>query len=125
MRLLDGLTQDFKLALRSLSRQRAWTAVAVATLALGIGANSAAFTIINAVLLRPLPYPGSKRIVSISESDKGVDHGTVAAPTFVEWRRGARSLEAISASDQTSAVLPTANGPEDIDGSPVTASYFA
>src|SRR4029453_3946967 len=72
MRLLDGLTQDFKLALRSLSRQRAWTTVAVATLALGIGVNSAAFTIINAVLLRPLPYPDSKRIVSISESDKGV-----------------------------------------------------
>jgi len=125
MQLLDGLAQDFKLALRSLSRQRAWTTVAVATLALGIGANSAAFTIINAVLLRPLPYPDSRRIVSISESDKGVDHGTVAATTFVEWRRGARSLEAISASGYTSAVLPTVNGPENVDGSTVTASYFA
>jgi putative ABC transport system permease protein len=125
MRLLDGLTQDFKLALRSLSRQRTWTTVAVATLALGIGANSAAFTIINAVLLRPLPYPDSKRIVSISESDKGVDHGTVAAPTFLEWRRGSRFLETLSASGYTSAVLPTANGPEDIDGSTVTASYFS
>jgi putative ABC transport system permease protein len=125
MGLLDGLTQDFKLALRSLSRQRAWTTVAVATLALGIGANSAAFTIINAVLLRPLPYPESRRIVSISESDKGIDHGTVAASTFVEWRRGASSLEAISASGYTSAVLPTSNGPEDVDGATVTASYFA
>jgi putative ABC transport system permease protein len=124
MRLIDGLAQDLKLAVRSLARQKAWTSVAVLTLALGIGANSALFTIINAVLLRPLPYPSSSQIVSISESDKGVDHGTVPAPTFLEWRRSAQSFIALSASGYTSAVLRGAEGPEAVDGATVTASYF-
>jgi len=82
---IDGWLQDLKIAGRSLAKQKVWTAVAVITLALGSGANTALFTIINATLLRPLPYPEWQRIVSLSEEDKGVDHGTVPVPTFTEW----------------------------------------
>jgi putative ABC transport system permease protein len=67
MEFVESLGHDLKLAVRTFVREKAWTAVAIVTLALGIGANSALFTIINAVLLRPLPYPNADRVVSISE----------------------------------------------------------
>ena len=121
---VDGWLQDLKIAGRSLARQKAWTAVAIATLALGSGANTALFTIINAALLRPLPYPDSDRIVSISEMDKGVDHGTVPVPTFTEWGRASRSFSALAAYTNTSAILGSVDAPEVIDGARVSASYF-
>src|SRR6188472_2847877 len=101
---IDGWLQDLRIAVRSLAKQKAWTAVAIVTLALGSGANTALFTIVNATLLRPLPYPDSDQIVSISEMDKGVDHGTVPVPTFNEWGRAARSFSALAAYAPTSAV---------------------
>ena len=91
---IDGWLQDLKIAGRSLAKQKVWTAVAVITLALGSGANTALFTIVNATLLRPLPYPEWQRIVSVSEEDKGVDHGTVPVPTFTAWGTTARSFSA-------------------------------
>jgi len=121
---LDGWLQDLRIAIRSLASQKAWTAVAIVTLALGSGANTALFTIVNAALLRPLPYPHSDRIVSVSEVDKGVDHGAVPVPTFSEWRRAARAFSAVAAYTSTSAVLGSADGPQVINGSRVSADYF-
>jgi hypothetical protein len=120
----DGWLQDLRIAVRSLAKQKAWTAVAIVTLALGSGANTALFTIVNAALLRPLPYPDSDRIVSVSEMDKGVDHGTVPVPTFSEWGRTARSFSALAAYTWTSAVLGSVDAPEVVDGARVSASYF-
>jgi putative ABC transport system permease protein len=121
---VDGWLQDLRIAVRSLAKEKAWTAVAIVTLALGSGANTALFTIVNATLLRPLPYPDSDRIVSVSEMDKGVDHGAVSVPTFNEWGRTARSFSTLAAYDNTSAVLGSADGPAVVDGARVTASYF-
>jgi putative ABC transport system permease protein len=121
----DSWLQDLRIAARSLAKQNAWTAVAIVTLALGSGANTALFTIVNATLLRALPYPDADRIVSISETDKGIDHGTVPTPTFNEWSRTARSFSAFAAYDNTSAVFGTADGPEVVDGARVSASYFS
>ena len=122
---IDGWLQDLEIAARSLAKQKVWTAVAVITLALGSGANTALFTIINATLLRPLPYPEWQRIVSLSEEDKGVDHGTVPVPTFTEWGTTARSFSALAAYGPTSAVVGTEQGSQVVDGARVTASYFA
>ena len=121
---IDGWLQDLRIAARSLAKQKAWTAVAIVTLALGSGANTALFTIVNAALLRPLPYPDSDRIVSISEMDKGVDHGSVPVPTFTEWGRAARSLSVLAAYSSASAVLGSVDEPELVNGARVTASYF-
>src|SRR5580765_7635290 len=121
---VDGWLQDLRIAARSLTKQKAWTAVAVVTLALGSGANTALFTIVNAALLRPLPYPDSDRIVSVSEMDKGVDHGTVPVPTFSEWGRTVRLFSALAAYTSTSAVLGSVDVPEVVDGARVSASYF-
>ena len=122
---LDAITQDLKLAVRSLSRQKMWTAVALITLALGIGANSALFTIVNAVLLRPLPYPHAERVVSLSERERGVDISVVSNLTFTEWLRSSRSFSALAAYGTTSALV---RGPEEselVRGLETTASYFA
>jgi putative ABC transport system permease protein len=121
---IDGWLQDLRIAVRSLAKQKAWTAVALVTLALGSGANTALFTIVNAALLRPLPYPDSNRIVSVSETDKGVDHGTVPVPTFSEWEKTARSFSALAAYTSTSVVLGSVDVPETVDGARVSASYF-
>ena len=122
---IDGWLQDLRIAARGLAKQKLWTAVAIITLALGSGANTALFTIINATLLRPLPYPQADRIVSLSEEDKGVDHGTVPVPTFTEWAMRARSFSAIAAYAPTSAVVGNGPAPRELDGARVTASYFA
>ena len=83
--MIDSMTSDFRIAARTLVRYKGWTAVAVLTLALGIGANSALFTILNAVLLRPLAFPDSQRIVSISEAYEGSDRSVVASPVLFGW----------------------------------------
>src|SRR5689334_4583287 len=63
--LVDAFVQDVRFAWRTLGRQKAWTAVAIATLALGIGANTAVFSVVNALLLHPLPYPNANRIAFV------------------------------------------------------------
>ena len=122
--MTDTLKNDLRLAVRSLSRQKGWSTVALVTLALGIGANSTLFTIVNAVLLRPLPYPQSQRLLSLSESDKGVDLWVVSSPTYAEWSRSARSLSSLAAYASTKAVVGGNEEPERTDGLYATANYF-
>ena len=94
---METLLQDLRYAWRSLRRQPAFAFVAVATLALGIGANAAIFTVINAVLLRPLAYPHPERVVAITTHwrNTGV-RGSVSAPDFHDWHDTASSFDAMS-----------------------------
>ena len=121
---MNSMLQDLRYALRQLAKSSGFTGVAVLTLALGIGANSALFTIVNAVILRPLPYPHAERLLSLSESDKGVDISVVSGPTYAEWLRSARSLSALAAYAPTRALVRGAEEPELVDGLLATASYF-
>ena len=91
------LTRDIRFALRSYRRSPGFTAVALLTLALGIGTTTAAFSIIDAVLLRPLPYPEPERIVTLTGRDSlGNDVPAVSAPNYYDWREQSRSFEAIA-----------------------------
>ena len=97
--IVDAFVQDIGYAWRTLGRQKAWTVVAVVTLALGIGANTAVFSVVNTLLLHPLPYPNADRIAIVyQEPTNGNTTGIQVlvnpnAPDVRAWRAGAKSFE--------------------------------
>src|SRR5690349_17941402 len=86
--MFAGIAHDIRYGWRTLARNRLLTAVAVLTLSIGVGGNVAIFSIVNAVLLRPLPYPNPDRLTVIWESRprEGVNNNTVAPLDFVDWK---------------------------------------
>ena len=117
--LVDHLAHDARFALRSLGRNRTWTAVAIITLALGIGANSAMFSVVNHLLLNPLSYPHADRVAALfqvpSDEGQGAPKGqlvmvTPDAALLDEWRENARSLEAVEPYITTDVMLERGAG---------------
>src|SRR5437868_13222908 len=93
------LLQDLRIACRMLARERGFTLVVVLALALGIGANTTVFTLVNAVLFRGLPFPDSNRIVvvSCSQPSEGRDRVGVSYPDFRDWRTQSKSFQGVAA----------------------------
>src|SRR6266545_3717334 len=97
IRLFDEVWQDLRYGARMLLRQPGFTLIAVITLALGIGANTAIFSVVNAVVMRPLPFPASEQLVRLYE--KETDAATpseqleVAPANFLDWQRQSRTLQ--------------------------------
>src|SRR6516225_4257419 len=84
---MSGIAQDFSLRLAVLAKQPVFTLIAVLTLALGIGANTAIFSIINSVLLRPLPYPNADQIMVLNETSGPGQDFSVALPDYFDWQK--------------------------------------
>ena len=124
--LIDNFRRDLRFALRMLVKSPGFTVVAVLTLALGVGANTAIFTIVNAVVLRLLPYQDPGRLVWLSETDLRETSGDmpVSPPTFLDWRSQARSFEAISAYSEEAFVVTGRGGPENVASAAVTGNFF-
>jgi putative ABC transport system permease protein len=116
---------DLRFALRQLRKSPGFTVIAVLTLALGIGANSAIFSVVNAVLLRPLPYPKPDRIVYLNEITGGTST-SIALPDYVDWRKDSKSFEHLAISRLESRNLNGIPGrePERISVAYVTANFF-
>ena len=112
---MHSLMQDLKFALRMLRKNPAFTAVAVLTLALGIGANTTIFSVVHTVLLKPLPYPDAERLLSLSAS---------SYPKFTMIREQARTLEVTAAYYTFTVSLATAGEPEALSGVHATANLF-
>src|ERR1700760_3852166 len=95
---LDDLRRDVRFGLRSLRRSPAFTVVAVLCLTLGIGANAALFSVLNAVLLRPLPYPEPDRLIRVYETFGGQGRtGSVSPPNYRDWVEQSTGFEALAA----------------------------
>ncbi|MCI0541423.1 MAG: ABC transporter permease [Verrucomicrobiales bacterium] len=129
---LENLLQDARYGTRKLRKNRGFTAVAVITLALGIGATTVVFSIVNGVLLQPLEYPGSERIVNVWESDpkKGFQSNYTSPANFVDWRRENQVFEAIAFAAHhdgwtTLSFIHTGEGfAERLPGRFVSTNYF-
>ena len=91
------LWKDLRYAARLFGKRPGFTTVVMLTLALGIGANTAIFSIVNAVILRPLPLPDADQLLSLTEGKKGVNEQAVAHRSFVEWRRRATVFDGLAA----------------------------
>jgi len=117
---------NFRLALRQLIKNPAFSAVAVMTLALGIGANTAIFSIVNAVLLRPLPYPDADRIMVLNESSGPGQDYSVALPDYLDWRNDNTVFEHLAATHKESRNLSGIPGrdPERVSCASVTRNLF-
>jgi predicted permease len=114
--LIDAFLQDVRFACRTLGRQRGWTAVAVITLALGIGANTAVFSVVNALLLHPLPYPNANRVAFIYLEPTSGNTTGVSVMVLPEmrvaraWKENARSFDAFEAYTSDDRSLRSTDG---------------
>src|SRR5947207_843363 len=117
---------DLRFAFRQLRKSPGFTVIAVLTLAVGIGANSAIFSVVNHVLLRPLPYPNPERLVYLNESTGGTST-SIALPDYVDWRNDSKSFENLAISRLESRNLSGIPGrePERISVAYVTANFFS
>ena len=123
-RLEDEMFQDLRFGLRMLLKDKAFTAVAVLTLSLGIGANTAIFGVVNAVLLRPLPFKSLQQLVWLEESSETGGSEPVPGPHFLEWSEQSRTLEGLAGYSVGGATLTGAGEPERLQYGQVTAGFF-
>jgi putative ABC transport system permease protein len=122
--LVDDLVRDLHYALRTLARNPGFTVASLLALALGIGTNTAVFSVVHAVLLRPLPYPDSDRLVMLFTSRPHGERGNASVAEFLDWRAASRSFETLDAVDPGRFTL-TGNGEAvQISGLSVTATFF-
>ena len=121
--LLDEIRQDVRYALRQLRRTPSFTLVALFTLALGIGANTAIFSVVNGVVLRPMPFEEPERVIRVFSGREG-RRGAVSVPDFMDFRRQARSFERLAAFYDGASTLTGDGEPERLIGARVTADFF-
>jgi predicted permease len=135
MNLIDDLRQDLRFAVRALLRTPGFTAVALLAIALGIGANSAIFSVVNAVLLRPLPYREPERLVTVLHDAPDLPErikrqGPVSPADYLDWRAESQVFERIAAvqagtgNASVSAILTGRGAPEAVTAMSVTADLF-
>src|SRR5690242_16503010 len=116
--------QDLRYALRLLGRSPGFTAVAATVLALGIGANSAIFSVVDAALLRPLPFAQPDRLSMLWEQPPGYAHNRVTPLNFLDWHDQNTAFESMAAVGGGPRTLQTPNGAEQLPGQTVTVDFF-
>ncbi|HEY6291650.1 MAG TPA: ABC transporter permease [Terriglobia bacterium] len=121
---IENFLQDVRYGLRQLWRSPSFMAVAVLALALGIGANTAIFSVVNGVLLRALPYPEPSRLMMVYEKTKEFSQSSVAYPNFLDWRRENHSFTDIAAFRGDDFNFTGSGQPEHLSGEYVSASLF-
>lgn len=121
---IDAVGRDLRYAGRMLRRNPAFAGAVVVTLALGIGANTAIFSVYDAVLLKPLPYADPDRIVMLWERQRGGNLGTVAPANFIDWRAQTASFSEMAAVNSSNFILTAYGEPARLAGAAVSANFF-
>ncbi len=124
--MIDAIRQDLRYAGRTFRRSPGFVALAILTMAIGVGANAAIFTIVNAVLLRPLPFPDPDRLVLVSQTNRQtkVSSHDAAPANFLDWRARNRSFAGMAAMRDAAFTLASGDHPERVGGAIVSASIF-
>ena len=122
---MGTLLQDLRYAMRMLVKSPGFTAIAVLTLALGIGANTALFSIVNGVLLSPLPYPQPDRLVAVYSRTSDFGESSISYPNFLDWQRDNNSFVQIAGYRQDSFNMTGAGEPERLRTEMISADFFS
>jgi predicted permease len=123
-RMFDAVLRDARYGARGLLRTSMFTAIVVLTLAFGIGANTAIFSVVHGFLLRPLPYPDGDRLVALYEAVPGYSRASVTPANWLDWQRESRSFESFAAWNLAPATLTGGSEPVRIPGQKVSAEFF-
>ncbi|PYX99540.1 MAG: ABC transporter permease, partial [Acidobacteria bacterium] len=121
---LEAFWQDLRYGARMLAKSPGFALIAILTLALGIGANTAIFSVVNGVLLNPLPYPHPEQIVSLFTEMPNFKNGSISYPNFEDWRRMNRSFSSIAAYRSTGFNLSGHGEREHLHGEMISAGFF-
>src|SRR6266513_74649 len=121
---LDRLMQDLRFGVRLITKSPGFTAVAVLTLALGIGANTALFSVVNRVLLNPLPYPEPEQLVTLHESKPNFEAGSISFPNFLDWRKQNTTFSMMGVSRGYSFNLTVAGDTEQVRAEFVSTDFL-
>lgn len=124
---MRNLLQDLRYAIRMLVNSPGFAAVAVLTLALGIGANTAIFSVVNAALLRPLPYHQTDRLITLAESrrQEGFTFWNASFPDYLDWQREAKSLDSLAGFVPSAVTLTGAGSPESLQAGRATSNFLS
>ncbi len=123
---MGNLWLDLHYGVRTLLKSPGFTLVALVALALGIGANTAIFSTVNAVLLRPLPFPDSERLVVFEGVNpaQGITLSNLSVPDFADWQSQTQAFEQLAGFVTGGSILTSGDEPERVRGTGVTADFF-
>jgi predicted permease len=121
---LENLLQDLRYGARTLRKSPGFAAVAILTLALGIGVNTALFSVVNGVLLNPLPYPQPNQLVELWWDRTPGQHSSVPYLNFLDWRKESTAFSAVGGYLQDNVIVTGAGEPERVDGVKISANFF-
>jgi len=121
---MESLLQDLRYAVRTLRKSPGFAAVAVLTLALGIGANTALFSVVNGVLLNPLPFSHSHELVALHESKPNFEGGSISYPNFFDWQKGNHTFDSMAIARGNDFSLTGSGDAEQVHGEFVSSDFF-
>jgi predicted permease len=123
--IFETIWQDIRYGIRQLVKNPGFTAVAVLTLALGIGANAALFSVVNGVLLSPLPYPQPEQLVMLHQSKPNFDRGAIPYPNFRDWQKQNQTFSAMAIGRPTGFSLTGTGEAERVSAQFISADFFS
>lgn len=122
--MVRSFLQDLRYSIRQMSKSPGFATIAIVTLALGIGANTAIFSVVNGVLLNPRPYPHPERLVVLFHDKPNFSNGSISYPNFLDWQRDSQAFESVAAYRNSGSFALTTSEPEAVSGEMVSAGFF-